>query len=188
MTADTLTPAARRILDTASELFYHRGIGAVGVDLIAAEAGVTKKTIYDRFGSKERLIVAYLRERDARWRAVVERHLAAAPGHREAVIAVFDALEEWTRSDGERGCALVNAAAELSAPAHPVRALAVEEKQWLLGRFTALREAAGAADPEGDAVELLLLHEGAAVMHGVGEVHAAIDRARLAARRLVEQG
>lgn len=189
MTTDTavLTPAARRILATASELFYHRGIGAVGVDLIAAESGVTKKTIYDRFGSKENLIVAYLRERDTRWRAVVERHVAAAAGPREAVVAVFDALEEWTRTAGERGCALINARAELATPEHPVRALAAEEKQWLLARFTALLEAAGAADPEGDAVELLLLHEGAIVMHDVGEVPSAITRAREAARRLIDR-
>lgn len=49
-----MTPAARRVLDTAARLFYDRGIHAVGVDLIAAEAGVTKKTLYDRFGSRRR--------------------------------------------------------------------------------------------------------------------------------------
>ncbi|NEE13916.1 helix-turn-helix transcriptional regulator, partial [Streptomyces sp. SID7499] len=48
-----MTPAARRALAAAGRLFYDRGIHAVGVDLIAAEAGVTKKTLYDRFGSKE---------------------------------------------------------------------------------------------------------------------------------------
>lgn len=51
-----LTPAAQRILDTASALFYARGINAVGVDTIAAESGVTKRTLYDRFGSKDQLL------------------------------------------------------------------------------------------------------------------------------------
>lgn len=49
-----MTPGARRALAAASRLFYERGIHAVGVDLIAAEAGVTKKTLYDRFGSRSR--------------------------------------------------------------------------------------------------------------------------------------
>jgi AcrR family transcriptional regulator len=55
-----LTPAARRILDAAAGLFYAQGIHAVGVEAIAAAAHVTKKTLYDRFGSKEALIAAYL--------------------------------------------------------------------------------------------------------------------------------
>ena len=62
------TPAAERILRTASEMFYRKGIRAVGVDSIAAEAGVTKKTLYEKFGSKDELIAAYLRARDERWR------------------------------------------------------------------------------------------------------------------------
>ncbi|WP_100448788.1 TetR/AcrR family transcriptional regulator [Glycomyces xiaoerkulensis] len=189
MTADTaprMTPAARRVLDTASELFYHRGINAVGVDLIAETSGVTKKTIYDRFGSKDHLVMAYLRERDGRWRALVEHHIGAA-GPGEAVPAVFDALKEWTAASGDRGCALINARAEITGPNHPVRTLAAEEKQWLLGRFTGLLRAEGAADPDADAVELLLLHEGAVVMNDVGQVTGAIDRARLAARRLVDR-
>src|SRR5690625_6777832 len=60
----TLTPAARAILDAAGDLFYDRGINAVGVDTVAAAAGTTKKTLYDQFGSKAALAVAYLSERD----------------------------------------------------------------------------------------------------------------------------
>jgi AcrR family transcriptional regulator len=63
-----LTPAARRVLDVATDLFYTRGINTVGMELVAERAGVTKKTIYDRFGSKQQLVVAYLRARDTRWR------------------------------------------------------------------------------------------------------------------------
>ncbi len=63
-----MTPGARRVLEAAERLFYEHGIHAVGVDLIAAEAGVTKKTLYDRFGSKEQIVVEYLAGRDERWR------------------------------------------------------------------------------------------------------------------------
>ena len=59
-----LTPAGERILAAASTLFYEQGIRTVGVDTIAAAADVTKKTLYDRFGSKDRLIAAYLDRRN----------------------------------------------------------------------------------------------------------------------------
>src|ERR671911_651969 len=84
------TPAADRILRAASEMFYREGIRAVGVDAIAAEADVTKKTLYEKYGSKDRLIAAYLRARDERWRSwllgVVEYRGGAAG---EGVISSF---------------------------------------------------------------------------------------------------
>jgi AcrR family transcriptional regulator len=49
-------------------MFYRKGIRAVGVDAISAEAGVTKKTLYEKYGSKDELVAAYLRARDDRWR------------------------------------------------------------------------------------------------------------------------
>ncbi|MCC3765334.1 TetR/AcrR family transcriptional regulator [Glycomyces sp. TRM65418] len=182
-----MTRAARRVLDTAARLFYQRGITGVGVDLIAAEAGVTKKTIYDRFGSKDNLVVAYLRERDQRWRAVVDRHVEAAADPREAVVAVFDSLEAWQRAMGDRGCAMINARAELTGPDHPARELALAQKQWLRARFAELLEEAGIDDAADAAVELLLLHEGAVVMSDVGGIADAVERARHAARRMVDR-
>src|SRR5699024_10191832 len=75
--APRLTPAGERILEAASTLFYEQGIRTVGVDAIAAAADVTKKTLYDRFGSKDRLIAAYLEERDRAWHRFLDEHLAA---------------------------------------------------------------------------------------------------------------
>src|SRR5687767_2968876 len=109
----TLTPGARRALEAAGRLFYERGIHAVGVDLIAAEAGVTKKTLYDRFGSKEQIVVEYLADRDERWRAfLAERMQAAGPGPAARVLAVFDASRAWAREHSPKGCSMVNAHAE----------------------------------------------------------------------------
>ncbi len=114
-----LTDGARKILDSASELFYRNGIHAVGVDAIAAGAGVTKRTLYDRFGSKDALVVAYLTERDRRWWERFEERLATAP--RPRVLAVFDSYRADV-DEGDRGCAFINAAAELpfSHPAYDV--------------------------------------------------------------------
>ena len=69
----------------------------MGVDTIAEAAGVTKKTLYDRFGSKEALVVSYLQHRDARWRDHVASELARVPEPGpERVLAIFDAAISWS--------------------------------------------------------------------------------------------
>ncbi|SDF79165.1 transcriptional regulator, TetR family [Lentzea fradiae] len=183
----TLTPGARRVLTAAAGLFYERGIHAVGVDLIAAEAGVTKKTLYDRFGSKDQIVVEYLADRDERWRAFVAEFLAAAPDDpRARVLAVFDATTAWGRAHSTRGCAMVNAHAEISDPSHPAYPVIVEQKRWMLDLFTEL--AAKIAGDRGGHLgrTLLLLHEGALVGHGLGVFPDALAHAREQARVLLE--
>ncbi|MDQ1016041.1 TetR/AcrR family transcriptional regulator [Streptomyces afghaniensis] len=181
-----MTPAARRVLAAAARLFYERGIHAVGVDLIAAEAGVTKKTLYDRFGSKEQIVVEYLADRDERWRAFLAERLDAAPSEpREQVLAVFDASREWAAELSPKGCSMVNAHAEISDPAHPAHPVITGQKQWMLALFTRL---VAAIDPErADALAraLMLLHEGALVAHGLGIFPDAIAHAREQARALL---
>src|SRR5690606_3325541 len=100
-------------------LFYERGITAVGVDLIAEQSGVTKRTLYNRFGSKDVLVAAYLLDREQRWRHLVDAAVAE-PGLSalDRVTAPFDALKEWM-TQSPRGCAFINALAELPDPAHP---------------------------------------------------------------------
>ena len=56
-------PMAERILQAADRLFYRKGIRAVGVDSVAAEAGISKRSLYDTFPSKDALVAAYLRQR-----------------------------------------------------------------------------------------------------------------------------
>ncbi|MET9686808.1 TetR/AcrR family transcriptional regulator [Streptomyces coeruleorubidus] len=182
----TMTPAARRVLEAAARLFYERGIHAVGVDLIAAEAGVTKKTLYDRFGSKEQIVVEYLADRDERWRAfLAERLDAAGPEPAERVLAVFDATHAWAAELSPKGCSMVNAHAEISDPAHPAHPIITGQKQWMLALFTRL---ASDIDPEGAdtlARALMLLHEGALVAHGLGIFPDAVAHAREQARALL---
>ncbi|MGW0781634.1 TetR/AcrR family transcriptional regulator [Streptomyces sp. NPDC002913] len=155
-----MTPAGRRIVAAAEELFYSRGITAVGVDLIAEHSGVTKRTLYNRFGSKDQLVAAYLEERDQRWRSLVRAAVDAGDSPVTAVTAPFDALRTWSVAN-TRGCAFINALAELPDPAHPAYAIAAGQKLWLLGLFEELAAAAGCARPAALAAQLLVLHEGA---------------------------
>lgn len=53
----------RRILEAARSHFYTHGLERASVDAIAADAGVSKMTIYSNFGSKEGLFEAVVRER-----------------------------------------------------------------------------------------------------------------------------
>ena len=182
---ERLTPGAQRILDVASELFYWRGIHAVGVDTIAAESGVTKRTFYNRFGSKDGVIVAYLQARDQRWRDLVTSRLRATPGgHLQRVLVSFDVLPEWL-TPSSRGCSFVNAFAELPEPEHPGRQIVVAEKQWLRALFRQLLTDADVTYPDTLAAQLLSLHEGAIVSYSIAAETTATASARTAAEMLV---
>lgn len=182
---ESLTPGARRVLDTASELFYARGITAVGVDLISERSGVTKRTLYNRFGSKDMLIAAYLIDRERRWRRVVETAVAD-PGLSpiERVTAPFEALHNWMQQS-PRGCAFINALAELPDPEHPAHRVAAAEKRWLLDLFEGLASDAGIGPAAELAHRLLCLHEGALALRTALPDTDSVAAAAEAARDLV---
>ncbi|MFE9397234.1 TetR/AcrR family transcriptional regulator [Streptomyces flavidovirens] len=190
----SMTPGAQRALDAASRLFYEHGIHAVGVDLIAAEAGVTKKTLYDRFGSKEQIVVEYLAARDERWRAFLTERLKSEQGAAERIVAVFDASRAWAEENSPRGCSMVNAHAEISDPSHPAYAIITGQKKWMLALFTDLargidrgrdRQRGGGGSAAQLGRTLMLLHEGALVAHGLGIFKDPVTQAREEASRLI---
>lgn len=163
--APVLTPGARRILEVASELFYRRGIHAVGVDTIAAESGVTKRTLYDRFGSKDHLVAEYLAARHRRWWGHLEELVAEAQVPR--VLAFFDAYAD-DLLPADRGCAFLNAAAELPAE-HPAYRLVQEHKRAVRNRVEELlvEDAPDVGEVGGVVDHLMLLLEGAVAHRGI---------------------
>lgn len=186
-----LTPGAQRVLDAASRLFYERGIHAVGVDTIAAEAGVTKKTLYDRFGSKGQLVITYLQRRDARWREHLLAELARVPEPGvDRVLTVFDAAISWSSENSPKGCSAVNARAEAGHDDddRPILAETAREKAWLLDLFVDLCQEAGAAEPRATAERMMLLYEGAIVTVGMGTFTAPFRVARECAAQLLGPG
>lgn len=157
--------AADRILDTASKLFYQKGIRATGVDRIAADSGMTKMTLYACFGSKEELVRAYLARRDQRWRewfkGAVERHPHRDPSRRP--LAIFDALAERLADPGFRGCAFINAMAELDDRKHPGYLAASEHKTRVEDYVRGLLRESGYRDAGSLAKRFMLLIDGAMV-------------------------
>ncbi|KAB8168820.1 TetR family transcriptional regulator [Streptomyces sp. 3MP-14] len=185
-----LTPGAQRILEVASELFYRRGIHAVGVDTIAAESGVTKRTLYNRFGSKDNLLRIYLETRDRRWRELIADRLAKEDKEEgdplRRVLTPFAVLPEWL-TESDRGCSFVNAFAELPERDHPGNQVIRTEKKWLREFFHDRIVEAGIAEPTARtlSVQLLALHEGAIVSNAIAEEPGAARAVTEAASALV---
>lgn len=178
------TPAGRRVLDAASRLFYDRGINSVGMDLLAEEAGVTKKTIYDRFGSKEILVAAYLYRRDRYWREWLTGRLDPEAPAGERILATYDALDEWLHHENPRGCAMVNATVEITDPDHPGRAVVRSQKQWMRELYADMAREAGLDGPDAAGGTLLILGEGATTAFSSAGVEEAARLARDTAARL----
>lgn len=163
-----------RILQTTDRLFYEQGIRAVGVDTVAAEAGISKRTLYNYFPSKDELITAYL---SRRFKPVP---LTDAPPVQQ-ILGNFDRLERSFSSDRFRGCPFVNAVAELKEPDHAANKIAVAFKDERRAWFRALLLRLGVAAPDSLAMQLMLLVDGAiaaAVVRGDPKVaHAAREAA-----------
>ena len=148
-----------RIFETACDLFYRRGIHRVGVDAIAAQAGSNKMSFYRSFASKDALVTEYLREQEREYWAWWDRAVARHPGDpRRQVEALFEAQMQIAMSNDCRGCALGNAAAEISADEDELSTLVRRYKQRVRERLHAMAHAMGARDAAnlGDALMLLL--------------------------------
>jgi AcrR family transcriptional regulator len=180
-------PARDRLIAAADELFSRDGIAATPVDEAVRRAGVATATLYHHFDGKDALVAAYLRDRHERWMRRWERHITAAVAPGDALLAIFDALDEWEREGGAaRGCAFVDAAAELGDHAHPAWSEISAHKEGVRGRLVELAADAGRRDPDALADRLLLLYEGALSALLVGYIAEPIAQARAVAQALVD--
>lgn len=148
-------PMKERILVAADRLFYAQGIQAVGVDAVAAEAGISKRTLYNHFRSKDELIAAYLARRGASVSTPEGPPLVQ-------ILGVFDELARWFGSKRFRGCPFVNAVSELrSNRQHPVVPLTLALKARRVQQFETQLRALKVADAPALAQQLAILFEGA---------------------------
>ncbi len=178
--APSTTRVGERVLAAASDLFYNRGITAVGVDLLAEHAGTTKRTLYQRFGSKDGLIAAYLQLRAHTWQTALLDVLSAASLRtpRDRLTAVFRFAEEWAEANA-RGCAFVNAWAELNSTQSLGIEVIAEEKRWMLRLF---EQVLGDGEL---AAQVHLVYEGAHVASSTLGDREAYQRAEATSRRLL---
>ncbi|MGX5850803.1 TetR/AcrR family transcriptional regulator [Mesorhizobium sp. PL10] len=156
-------PTRKRIVDAATKLFYAEGIGRVSVDAVAEKAGLTKRTLYYHFKSKDDLIAAYLDGRDQPNIRQMAGWFEAADGDVERKVeAIFTNLAQVAKNPKWKGCGFLRTAAELaSMPGHPaVKAGSRHKKNfetWLTGELSGH----GVAEPQTLAREIVLLMDGA---------------------------
>lgn len=167
------------IAKVAAALFYRDGIHAVGVDRIAGEAQITKRTLYHHYPSKDELIAAALRVSP-----IVAFPRDGTPAQR--ILGAFESLAYFLEEGEFRGCPFNFFTAELLDRRHPARQIierrVVQRRTW----FADLARAAGARDPQTLAEQLDILFDGAAAAGAKsGDVQPA-RAAAAAARTLME--
>jgi AcrR family transcriptional regulator len=166
-----------RILESADRLFYGQGIRAIGVDTIAAEIGISKRTLYNHFPSKDALILAYL---GCRFRPLAPSDLPPL----EQILGLFDRLERTVAGKGYRGCPFVNAVAELGEPGHDANKIAVAYKEQRRLWFRDLVARLEVPEPDGLATQLAILLDGA-IAGALVRGDPAMARAAKAAARVL---
>jgi len=157
------------LVQKALKTFYRNGFNATGMDMLVAESGISKTSMYKHFRTKEDLIIAVLRLRDENFRNWLYRRmeeLGKTP--LEQLIALFDALEEWFSEPGFKGCLFIKASSEFQDADHPIHKQSADHKRMLESHMTKLAEQAGLPDPALTARQLLLLKEGAIVTAHLG--------------------
>lgn len=173
-----------RLLAAANELFYEEGVQAVGIERVLERAGVAKASLYSTFGSKDELVRAYLEARHERRRERITQAFARHHTPRARMLAIFDLLAESSAAPGFRGCAFINATAE--ALGSNVCNVAGESRAWLRSVFLEQARAAGAAEPEQLARDLVLLYDGAMVGAQMDADRDAAANARRVAATLID--
>jgi AcrR family transcriptional regulator len=178
-----------RIIDAAYEVFYKEGFGRAGVDAIAEAAGVTKRTLYYHFDSKDALLAAVMDVQHDLVLARVQRWAKRASGDPTVMVKIlFDEFAAWAQKSGWQGSGFTRAAMELAdLPGHPARAVARRHKaaveDWLATQFAQK----GIGSPRPLARQVMLLIEGC---HSLVLIHgdtSYADAAAAAARLLVDR-
>lgn len=177
--------ARQRILDAAARLFYHEGINATGVERLASEASVSKRTLYQHFPSKSAVVEEYLRNfREGVGDPIHPGPDAAATDPRTRIMALFETPPSGGRL---RGCPFHNAAVEAAAEMPEVHDIVHDHKREYINGLVRLAKQAGAANPKLLGNQLAVLYEGAAALSTSLDDRAAWTHARRAAETLIEQ-
>lgn len=157
--------ARQQILETASELFYQKGIQHVGINEVIAESAVAKRTLYRWFPSKDLLIEEVMKYRAGQWiqwfeTAVSER--GNTP--KERLLATFDVLREWYASPNFRGCPFINAVLEIADASHKAHHVSINLREAIRQIIVRLAAEAGVKNPDFFSQQYLLLIGGASLM------------------------
>lgn len=158
------TQLEHEVLDAVGQLIYREGINLTGVDRLSGVAGVSKRTLYQRFHSKDELVGRALAAADPQVAESVLRPgveaLAAGADGAASIRAVYRALRAAASSDSFRGCPFVNAAIELTDPDHPAQHAIRTHKERVRAWFESAARAGGLDAPASLSRQLMVVLDG----------------------------
>ena len=168
--------ARQRILAAAYALFSQHGVAAVGIDAIIARSGTAKMSLYRHFGSKDELVLAFLRQREQEWtRSWLEAAVMARATEPEArLLAIFDVFHEWFQADDFEGCSFINVLLQ-SPQAGVVREAAAGHLAEIRTILARLAGEAGLVEPDRFARTWHFLMKGCIVTAQEGHRGAALE-------------
>jgi len=157
--------ARQQILETASELFYQKGIQHVGINEVIAQSGVAKRTLYRWFPSKDLLIEEVMNYRAAQWICWFETAVSERGNTpKERLLSTFDVLREWYASPNFRGCPFINAVLEIADASHKAHQVSIDLRESIRQIIMQLAAEAGIKNPDFFSRQYLLLIGGASLM------------------------
>jgi AcrR family transcriptional regulator len=177
-----------RIVAAANRLFYRDGIGRVSVDAVAEEAGLTKRSLYYHFKSKDELIAAYLDYRDLPNLRAFQRWFDEADGSAaDRIAAIFDKLAEAAAQPKWKGCGFLRTSAELvNLPGHPAIRTGAAHKKKVEAWLAACLAGDGVVNAGDLARQIRLLIDGAFAVAMLHRDPSYFKSAGAAAQALVE--
>ena len=150
-----------RILNTATDLFFSRGINSTGVDTIVAEAGTTKMTLYKYFHSKELLILEVLKRSQEDLYTWLELGLARNQKPQDKLHNLLDLIDEWIKTPNFKGVSFIKASTEFPQENNAIHQLSSDQSKQFKLFIAQIADDAGIKDSEILALQLALLIEGA---------------------------
>ena len=148
------------ILKAADTLFSEQGYAMTGVDALAAAAGVTKRTLYKQFGSKEALFADWLHIRDVQTRTALLKTIESlSDTPKGQLLALFDVLAMLAKQPNFYGCPFSRALFEIGS-AEAGYAVAAAHKQALGAWFAERLTSAKVTNVPAMVEELMVLYEG----------------------------
>lgn len=177
----------RRILEIAYELFYRQGFVRTNLDQVAAKAGVTKRTFYYHFDSKDAVLAAALELRHELALARIHRWSTKLSGDPRGLIDhLFMDLAKWAAQPRWQGAGFTRMVWELGdLPGHPARAVAKRHKlaieDWLADQLPARK----GTDARETARQILLLLEGCQSLMLISGDRRYAETAARAAKQLL---
>ncbi|KOP28165.1 hypothetical protein AMR41_01815 [Hapalosiphon sp. MRB220] len=182
----------KKVLITAADLFYRKGVHNVGVNEIAATSEVAKMTLYKYFPSKDQLIVEVMRYRSEEWQHWFRESMNKREGTPvERLLAIFDVMEEWFSNSDFQKCPFSTTAAELASTNHPALQFCIEPMTASYSFLLRLSEEAKIHNYQEFTQYVILLIGGCTMianLQGKSAGIAALESARKAASILVANG